>query len=457
MTKYKNENLDLLMTPKVFYCTFHHEYAYHLAIKLSKKMQIEFLGKQINIKDATEPTDIIWENRHYRKLHRTCRWMCARFFMIIFALIGFLLIIILLKNKLAVQYVTDPPGIACDNVRNQYGDNYAQVAYREQLEWLKYKDADGYDLDRVTTRRGALLCFCNEIKSSKEKSLVRLADGTEDYYEICKSFKDETELVSFAGFLSNGTSFLVVLISFILRKVFISLVQCAGFNKNSQEATATMSWVLIVSFFNYGVLYIIAPWNLRAIVNENYTSDSDLFTGIYTDFTHQWFNDIGSLVATTTATNIVFPLIEFAGFLLIRVVKRCVDQKTVCPTNKYNTNAKTMPKFEELYSGPLFFVHYRLAFIVNIVWITFLFGPGMPILFLIALAGLIFTYVSERLRMAYSYTKPPMYDSRLTAHTLYYLRYAPIMYAVYGIWLFSNQQVFRNTVSPIVNFNLYPI
>ena len=92
--------------------------------------------------------------------------------MIIFALIGFLLIIILLKNKLAVQYVTDPPGIACDNVRNQYGDNYAQVAYREQLEWLKYKDADGYDLDRVTTRRGALLCFCNEIKSSKEKHLT---------------------------------------------------------------------------------------------------------------------------------------------------------------------------------------------------------------------------------------------------------------------------------------------
>lgn len=86
-----------------------------------------------------------------------------------------------------------------------------------------------------------------------------------------------------------------------------------------------MTWVLIVSFFNYGVLYIIAPWNVRAIVNENYTSDSDLFSGIYTDFTHQWFNDIGSLIATTTATNIVFPLIEFAGFLLIRVIKRCID------------------------------------------------------------------------------------------------------------------------------------
>lgn len=73
-----------------------------------------------------------------------------------------------------------------------------------------------------------------------------------------------------------------------------------------------------------------------------------------------------------------------------------------------------MPAFEAIYAGPLFFVHYRLSFIVNIVFITFWFGAGMPILFLIALAGLIFTYVSERIRMAYSYQKPPMYDSRLT-------------------------------------------
>jgi len=116
-----------------------------------------------------------------------------------------------------------------------------------------------------------------------------------------------------------------------------------------------------------------------------------------------------------------------------------------------------MPKFEEVYSGPLFFVHYRLAFIVNIVWITFLFGPGMPILFIITLAGLIFNYVSERIRMAYSYQKPPMYDSRLTAHTLYYLRLAPVMYGIYSVWLFSNQQVFKNHVSPIVSFALYPM
>ena len=102
-------------------------------------------------------------------------------------------------------------------------------------------------------------------------------------------------------------------------------------------------------------------------------------------------------------------------------------------------------------------MHYRLAFIVNIVWIAFLFGPGTPLLFAVATAGLLFTYVSERLRMAYSYTKPPMYDSGLTQTTLNALSLAPILYALQGMWVFSNQQVFKNEVPVISNFDLYPL
>jgi len=50
-----------------------------------------------------------------------------------------------------------------------------------------------------------------------------------------------------------------------------------------------------------------------------------------------------------------------------------------------------------------------------------------------------------------------MYDSRLTDHTLYYLHFAPVLYALYGCWLFSNQQVFQNVVSPITSYNLFPL
>ena len=134
----------------------------------------------------------------------------------------------------------------------------------------------------------------------------------------------------------------------------------------------------------------------------------------------------------------VAPIVEYFFFFIIRFVKRIFDQKSLCPCDKYKTTSKTIHQFETLYSGPNFFVHYRLAFIVNIVYITFLFGPGMPLLFPITFAGLIFTYISERLRMAYSYAKPPMYDSRLTQQTLQALNKATIFYAISAAWLFSN-------------------
>ena len=79
MTKYKNENFEELTTPKVFYATFHHEYAYHKAVEVNKKEQFSFLNVQSKIRDATEPTDIIWENYDQVGLcgKLRVRWCCA--------------------------------------------------------------------------------------------------------------------------------------------------------------------------------------------------------------------------------------------------------------------------------------------------------------------------------------------------------------------------------------------
>ena len=65
------------------------------------------------------------------------RWTCAIICMIIFALGGFAAIFVLLKYKLLVEYVKDPPGIECDIVKDAYGegDSLAQVAYQEMKQW----------------------------------------------------------------------------------------------------------------------------------------------------------------------------------------------------------------------------------------------------------------------------------------------------------------------------------
>ena len=86
---------------------------------------------------------------------------------------------------------------------------------------------------------------------------------------------------------------LIVAVNFVLRKLFITLIGCAGENKSSKQASATMFSVLVVSFFNYGILFIIGPWNFV----EFGAKPGTFFSGIYTDFSSQWFLDIGGVIA----------------------------------------------------------------------------------------------------------------------------------------------------------------
>ena len=101
LTEIKNEKFEDLTIPRLFYCTFHTEYAY---TKANEANDMLFLGNHINIQQATEPTDIIWENRHYRKIHRRVRWVFVFLFMILLSFGAFIAIIFLIKRKLLITF-----------------------------------------------------------------------------------------------------------------------------------------------------------------------------------------------------------------------------------------------------------------------------------------------------------------------------------------------------------------
>lgn len=87
---------------------------------------------------------------------------------------------------------------------------------------------------------------------------------------------------------------------------------------------------------------------------------------------------------------------------------------------------------------------------------TFMFGPGLPILFPINLLFLVMQYSFDRLMMAYSYRKPPMYDSALNHISLQLLMWAPIFYSLTAMSLYSNQNIFSNEVQPKIGNVINP-
>ena len=72
-------------------------------------------------------------------------------------------------------------------------------------------------------------------------------------------------------------------------------------------------------------------------------------------------------------------------------------------------------------------------------WVTFLFAPGLPVLFPIALFGMIVLYLTNRFCLAYWHRRPPVYDDSLNYTVIKMLGFAPMLYALNGMWVYSNQ------------------
>lgn len=92
-----------------------------------------------------------------------------------------------------------------------------------------------------------------------------------------------------------------------------------------------------------------------------------------------------------------------------------------------------------LYSGPEFLMHFKYSAILNIVFVTFMYGLGLPILFLYAVFALAILWFSEKLLFYYSYRLPPMYDEKLGKSVIKHMKIAPIFMMFFGYWFFSSK------------------
>jgi len=52
--------------------------------------------------------------------------------------------------------------------------------------------------------------------------------------------------------------------------------------------------------------------------------------------------------------------------------------------DSYNTKCSNMQRYVDIYSGPVYQIHFKYSGIMNVTFVTMMYGIGMPILFPIA-------------------------------------------------------------------------
>ena len=134
--KLKKEEYDNLVRPVCAFITFEEEEGYQTATRLKMKnsetgkpvpSKYKLLNEDLYLEQATEPTNIIWENRHYSSLDMLMRGV------VVLSAISFLLFvsftIIFICKRYSMSFKTKYPDVDCGSIQSLYGKGFLNVAY----------------------------------------------------------------------------------------------------------------------------------------------------------------------------------------------------------------------------------------------------------------------------------------------------------------------------------------
>ena len=89
-------------------------------------------------------------------------------------------------------------------------------------------------------------------------------------------------------------------------------------------------------------------------------------------------------------------------------------------------------------------MHYKVASLLTMIYVTFIYGLFIPIMFPITLIGIFNTYMTEKICLIWLYRRPPMFDESLIQRTFAMLKYSPLFMFMFGYWAVGQPQIFES-------------
>ncbi|CDW77052.1 UNKNOWN [Stylonychia lemnae] len=449
-------NQNNLEKPLCAFVTFEHTEGHNFFIQMIKdntpRDYVEYRG--IEAETAPLPTNIVWQQRNKSVTEiRLKRFLSV---ILIFSVLCTTMFFVFLIRQYGSQGVSPFSNQNCKWVWRQYGDklqSYAQFAFNESEKYFESyleQQVDQEDLNLVG-------CYCikhdqNSILYNgfrrryqlENKDINQNITLTADDKRMCTKFEMNYLSAQIVNQLASQT---IILLNFVLRYIIIFIVKYVGYSTESLQTSRIMIFIFIVQFINTDLIILL--------MNSDITQAKSIFlidfNGQHPDFTIMWYRDIGLTLINAMLFNVYWPVLEFIVFYGIRLFFRQLDRGW--STQSWRTKCFTISQYIDIHGGPEYTIHYKYSAILNITYITFMFGAGMPVLFPIALASFLTLYFMERLMVAYSYRQPPMFDATLNRQVLRILLYAPLLYCTVGYWMFNNIQIFSTEVQLMKTLN----
>jgi len=163
----------------------------------------------------------------------------------------------------------------------------------------------------------------------------------------------------------------------------------------------------------------------------------------------EWYRIVGFLIVKTMIINSMMPYIGLCTAFAIPALKRWMDRGF--SNDIYKTKKTSMAMYRNLYSGNEYVIHFKQSGVLNITYMTMMYGVGMPILFPVAAFNFFNQYLCERIVVSFNVPLPPALDDKLTNNMIDLFYWSPLLMLFNGYWMLSNPEIFDNTFSYIPN------
>lgn len=215
------------------------------------------------------------------------------------------------------------------------------------------------------------------------------------------------------------------------------MITWVGEDTFSQRLASITNGVFVAQFFNTGFLLLLVNANLGEQLPSHI---AQFLNGSYYDYDQKWYQNVGSKIVQTMFVNAF--IIPWVGLMTAKMVPWLKRKRN--GGDPYKTKSTSMAGFKAIWSGGDYVIHFKYSGMMNIAYVTMMYGLGMPALFPIAAINYFNQYVAERMIVAWHMKAPAALDDTLTQNCIESLRFAPLLFLVNGCWMLSNLQMFKN-------------
>jgi hypothetical protein len=220
---------------------------------------------------------------------------------------------------------------------------------------------------------------------------------------------------------------------------FVSMV---GMNFATNERILVSFTLFNCLLLNTCVMPILLQANFSRDYGDTFWDKSFTLGGRNSDFGATWYPDIGAQLIISAILLALQPVFNIIAEVFALKINRYMSRKYWYATH-VNNHIDNI-KFLELHAGPEYMFQLKTASLNALLFLSVCLGLSFPMLYPIALFGIVIQYIVERYTLAVFYRLPPKFSLDMTSWNNHVLMVAPLYGLGVAFWLLGNRQMFEN-------------